>query len=399
MRWDPPSTPLTTPNAAGRSSTCSARSAPTAPAQVVDLGCGSGELTAMLAAALAGRAGARPGLLAGDDRRRRRLPATALQLRARLTPPTSTPAGWTCWSATRCCSGCPGTGGCWWRWAGQLNPGGWLAFQVPANFDSPSHVLMRELAESRRWAAGWPACCGTPTRSATGRTTWRCWLRPGCRSTSGRPRYLHVLAGADPVLEWVRGTGLRPVLAALDARPMPPSSRRSTRDAAAAGLPGAASSARSSRSGAPSSSPRSSPAAGSTGRMITGLDHVQVAIPAGIEDGRPARSTATCCSMTELVKPAGSGRPRWLLVRRRLRPCCIWASSEPFSPGPQSTSGISGQRSGRAVRPAERRRLPGVRADGEIAGSAPVPLLRPVRQPDRVPAAVTQPNWVAPDAL
>jgi trans-aconitate 2-methyltransferase len=29
--------------------------------------------------------------------------------------------------------------------------------------------------------------------------------------------YLHVLTGTDPVLEWLRGTGLRPVMAALPA--------------------------------------------------------------------------------------------------------------------------------------------------------------------------------------
>src|SRR5262249_34348559 len=37
------------------------------------------------------------------------------------------------------------------QWLEQLNPGGWLAFQVPSNFGAPSHRLMRELAESPRW--------------------------------------------------------------------------------------------------------------------------------------------------------------------------------------------------------------------------------------------------------
>lgn len=38
-------------------------------------------------------------------------------------------------------------------WAHQLNPGGWLALQVPGNFGAPSHALMRQVAESPRWAA------------------------------------------------------------------------------------------------------------------------------------------------------------------------------------------------------------------------------------------------------
>ena len=33
-----------------------------------------------------------------------------------------------------------------------LAPGGWLAFQVPGNFDEPSHRLLRELAADPRFA-------------------------------------------------------------------------------------------------------------------------------------------------------------------------------------------------------------------------------------------------------
>ena len=39
------------------------------------------------------------------------------------------------------------------RWAGELPPGGWLAFQVPGNFAGPSHRALREVAADRRWAA------------------------------------------------------------------------------------------------------------------------------------------------------------------------------------------------------------------------------------------------------
>ena len=37
------------------------------------------------------------------------------------------------------------------RWVGQLSDGGWLAFQLPGNFDQPGHVVLREMAGSDRW--------------------------------------------------------------------------------------------------------------------------------------------------------------------------------------------------------------------------------------------------------
>lgn len=100
------------------------------------------------------------------------------------------------------------------QWAEQLNPGGWLAFQVPANFSAPSHRLMRMLAESPRWRPRLhdvlrDAPVAEPPQYLELLVTW------GMEVEAWQTQYLHVLQGADPVLEWVRGTGLRPVLNAL----------------------------------------------------------------------------------------------------------------------------------------------------------------------------------------
>jgi trans-aconitate 2-methyltransferase len=102
------------------------------------------------------------------------------------------------------------------RWAAALAPTGWLAFQVPGNFDSPSHTLMRSLAESARWR---DALAGVLRHDAVGtpEAYAELLLGAGLRADVWETTYLHLLTGDDPVLEWVRGTGLRPVLAALPA--------------------------------------------------------------------------------------------------------------------------------------------------------------------------------------
>ncbi|MEU6482768.1 trans-aconitate 2-methyltransferase [Streptomyces sp. NPDC046887] len=105
------------------------------------------------------------------------------------------------------------------RWLGGLTPGGVLAFQVPANFTAPSHALLGDLCESPEWRdrVGDHGRRFVHILDAPGYLGHLTGL--GCAANVWETVYHQLLQGPDPVLDWVKGTALRPVLTALDDDP------------------------------------------------------------------------------------------------------------------------------------------------------------------------------------
>jgi trans-aconitate 2-methyltransferase len=106
------------------------------------------------------------------------------------------------------------------RLIGLLGPKGVLAVQMPLSWTEPSHVLMREvLATGGDDGAplGPDALRARLARlSVADPAAYYDLLAPLVEELDiWTSRYLQVLAGPDAVLEWVRATGLRPVLNGL----------------------------------------------------------------------------------------------------------------------------------------------------------------------------------------
>ncbi len=102
---------------------------------------------------------------------------------------------------------------------GKVRSAGWFAFQVPGNFDEPSHTIRTELAAEAPYDAHTQ---GVAVPSSHDPVTYLDRLAAlGCEVDAWETTYLHVLTGADPVFTWVSGTGARPTLQALpdDLRP------------------------------------------------------------------------------------------------------------------------------------------------------------------------------------
>jgi len=100
--------------------------------------------------------------------------------------------------------------------AAQLAPGGMMAVQMPRNHHAPSHRLIDALARSARWAERLVPVL-RPFPVAAPEDYWQ-WLRPHLATLDlWETVYYHPLTGSDPVLHWVTGTTLRPLLAVLSA--------------------------------------------------------------------------------------------------------------------------------------------------------------------------------------
>jgi trans-aconitate 2-methyltransferase len=102
------------------------------------------------------------------------------------------------------------------RWLDAMPSGSWFALQVPGNFGSPSHALMRSVAADGPWASALDGVLrAAPVLDPAGYLG--IMLDAGFEARAWETTYAQLLPGEDPVLAWVRGTGLRPALQALDA--------------------------------------------------------------------------------------------------------------------------------------------------------------------------------------
>lgn len=186
------------------------------PRLVVDLGCGPGSLTATLAVRWP------EATVVGVDSSRDMLAAAASHANPpRLTFAEGDLRGWEpdrpvdLIVANAVLQWIPGHRSLLPRLVDRLAPGGWLAFQVPGNMSAPSHTILREVCNLPPWADR----VGTllrPDWIATPDEYLSDLVGLGCAADVWETTYHQVLPGEDPVLEWVKGSALRPVLDALD---------------------------------------------------------------------------------------------------------------------------------------------------------------------------------------
>lgn len=183
------------------------------PAHIVDLGCGAGNVTRLLAerwpdAELTGLDSS-PEML---ERARAQLPDARFELTGVEHWDADEPLDLLFSNAAL-------------HWVGQhetlfprlldtLSPGGVLAVQMPGNFDAPSHRIIREVAASPAWADK----VGSGRMGAIlGLADYHRLLASGTtRLSLWETTYWQALTGPAPVLDWLRGTTLLPYVAPMD---------------------------------------------------------------------------------------------------------------------------------------------------------------------------------------
>jgi trans-aconitate 2-methyltransferase len=98
-----------------------------------------------------------------------------------------------------------------------LPQGGILAVQMPDNTREPSHTLMQALAKKEPWARNL-ALAGAARHDLPSPEFYYDLLKPLCHCIEiWHTVYEHVMDGPAAIVEWFKGSALRPFLSALDA--------------------------------------------------------------------------------------------------------------------------------------------------------------------------------------
>jgi trans-aconitate 2-methyltransferase len=184
------------------------------PSRVIDLGCGAGNGTALLAARWSGAE------VVGLD------PSPEMLQRARADHPALTfaQADAASWTANPPVDVMFSNAALHWlgdhrtlfpRLFEQVAPGGWLAVQMPRNFAAPSHTSVADAAADGPWRTTIEAMLAPPPTHEPG--VYIDLLSPMAETLDvWETEYIQILEGENPVAEWTKGTWLRPFLAALD---------------------------------------------------------------------------------------------------------------------------------------------------------------------------------------
>jgi len=98
----------------------------------------------------------------------------------------------------------------------QVSPQGALAIQMPAHFQSPVHQLLLEIAKDPAWHHSMQDAINA---IAVGRPSFYYdILQPHTSKIDlWETEYIHIMDGPLAILDWIRGTGLRPFLEALES--------------------------------------------------------------------------------------------------------------------------------------------------------------------------------------
>jgi trans-aconitate 2-methyltransferase len=188
-----------------------ARIPPIEPVQIVDLGCGTGTLTAVLAARFPSSSvlglDSSPEMLA----RAESFPDVEWQLADISDWRPDTPVGVVFSNATL-----------HWlddhprlfeRLAAAVEQDGVLAVQMPDNWREPTHTIPARILDEGDFGSAGDVLVRDRVAEPG---QYRAWIGDRFDLDVWTTTYSHMLTGTDPVLDWVRGSVLAPVLELLD---------------------------------------------------------------------------------------------------------------------------------------------------------------------------------------